>query len=265
MSAHLSFAVELARQAGELLLRYFRLAELSTSLKADKSLVTEADLAADELIAAAVRREYPDDRLLSEELAPELGRAAGESAGPAVWIIDPLDGTTNFSLGLHVWGVVIARAAAGRPETAVLYFPLTGELYSAARGQGAHLNGEPIAVRPPQTGRPSAFFSCCSRSHRRYRISVPYKTRILGSAAYSLCAVARGAAVLAFEATPKIWDIAAGSLLVEEAGGVVGGLDGRGAFPLASGVDYGRLSLPTLAAADREVLEKAKGQILPRN
>jgi len=262
MSAHLDFAVDLARQTGELLLGYFRRAGLSTHLKADKSLVTEADLAADELIAASLHAAYPQDRLLSEELAPALD--AGEGAGTALWIIDPLDGTTNFSLGLHVWGVLLARLVAGRPETAVLFFPLIDELYTAQRGAGARLNGEPIAVQPPQPGRPLAFFSCCSRSHRRYRISVPYKTRILGSAAYSLCAVARGAALLSFEAAPKIWDIAAGSLLVEEAGGVVAPLDSPPAFPLSPGVDYGSLSLPTLAAATPELLEKAREQIVPR-
>jgi myo-inositol-1(or 4)-monophosphatase len=200
--------------------------------------------------------------LLSEELAPSLAQA--ESKMPPVWIADPLDGTTNFSLGLHVWGVTIAHIVAGRPETAALYFPLIDELYTAGRGQGACLNGKPIAVSSPQSGARLAFFACCSRTHQRYQVSVPYKTRILGSAAYNLCAVARGAAVLSFEAAPKVWDIAGGSLLVEEAGGTVAALHGEPAFPLIAGTDYGLLDLPTLAAATPEILAKAKTQIISK-
>lgn len=265
MDASLAFAMELARETGQLLLRYFRAAKLETRLKADRSLVTEADLAADEFIASALKAAYPEDLLLSEELSPRLGGSEGRAADPGVWIIDPLDGTTNFGLGLHVWGVLLCRVMDGRPQVAALYFPLIDELYSVQRGEGARLNGERIGVRAPQPGQPQAFFACCSRTHRRYRVEVPYKTRILGSACYNLCAVARGAAVLSFEASAKIWDIAGGLLLVEEAGGKAAFLDGRAAFPLEAGVDYGGLSLPTLSSATPEILEKAKVQIVPRD
>jgi len=86
----------------------------------------------------------------------------------------------------------------------------------------------------------------------------------MGSAGYSMCAVAKGIAIVAFEATPKIWDIAAGWLLVSEAGGVIETLDFSHPFPIQPGFDYSRKNYPTLAAADRKVLERARAQILPK-
>jgi myo-inositol-1(or 4)-monophosphatase len=260
METPLAFAKQLARQAGELLLQHFSSPELHAHLKADRSIVTQADVAADSLITAAIRRRFPEDQLMSEELQPDYTAQENQLAYP-VWIIDPLDGTTNFSLGLHIWGVLLTRLVDGWPESTVAYFPHIDELYHAQRGQGAFLNGTPIHVQLPSPERPLSFFACCSRTFRRYQVSVPYKTRIMGSAAFSMCAVARGIAVLGFEATPRIWDIAGAWLLVSEAGGVVETLDGSQPFPLRPGVSYGSQSFPTLAAATPELAAKAHTQI----
>jgi myo-inositol-1(or 4)-monophosphatase len=260
MDSRLEFAAGLAQQAGDLLLDYFNPSGTRTRLKPDRTVVTEADLAADRWIAAAIHARFPGEALVSEELQP-IFQGTAESA----WVVDPLDGTTNFSLGLPVWGVSIARLAAGRPATAALYFPALGELYTAALGEGARLNGESIQVRPPEPDQPAAFFSCCSRTHRRYEVKVRYKTRILGSASYTLCATARGMAVLGFEATPKIWDIAAGWLLVGEAQGWVETLDGSSPFPLLPGFDYRLKNFPTVSAASEKLLAQAKEQIIPRS
>ncbi len=140
MTTTLDLAIQLARQAGELLVRFHASGELDARLKADYSLVTQADIESDQLIAGTIRQSFPDDLLLSEELQPDYTPTPAASAA-AVWVIDPLDGTTNFHLGLPFWGVSIARVVAGWPETAVLYFPQLGELYSAQKGQGASLNG----------------------------------------------------------------------------------------------------------------------------
>ena len=139
----LSFAIQLAQEVGKLLFGYFQSDELHAELKSDRSVVTQADLEADRVIKLAIRRGYPDDFLLSEEVQPG---EAGLEIPPdrAVWIIDPLDGTTNFSLGLHYWGVLLARLVNGWPELAVLYFPAVNELYTAQRGRGACLNHEPL-------------------------------------------------------------------------------------------------------------------------
>lgn len=256
MEANLEFAHEIAQQAGDLLRDSYRQSTKEIRRKSDHSLVTEADLAADRLIAEAIQQRYPDDQLLTEETYTTLtnGRAP-------VWVIDPLDGTTNFSMGFQIWGVSIARVVDGAPSLAVLHFPLLRETYTARAGRGAYLNGEPLQVRGLNAEQPSAFFSCCTRTHRRYRVQVPYKTRILGSAVFSFCAVARGTAIQAFEAAPKIWDIVGGWLLVEESGGAVETFDGRSPFPLQPEVDYSQLDLPTLAAASDALLTQARQQI----
>lgn len=263
MPASLDYAISLARQTGDLLIDYFKRTNLDTRLKADKSVVTEADIAADELISTALQQTYPNDLLLSEELSPS---ASGKdfSTQPGLWIVDPLDGTTNFSLGLHYWGILISYLEAGYPTQTVMYFPLLDELYTAQCGKGATLNGQSIQVEPPDPQKRTTYFSCCSRTHKRYRVSIPYKSRILGSAAYSLCAVARGIALVSFEATPKIWDIAGGWLLVQEAGGSVETLDGSQPFPIRLDQSYARQNFPTLAAANPSLLRQSHQQIVPR-
>ena len=261
-SQALSFAVRLAQDAGRLLLDYFEKAGLASSYKPDRTLVTEADFAVDRFISKAIAEDFPQDVNLSEELYPQISQAA--SSAKAVWVIDPLDGTTNFQLHLHIWGVLITRLIGGFPELSVQYFPKVNELYTAQHGRGAYLNGELLQIPSSSNQEKISFFSCCSRTFRNYKVNIPYKARILGSAAYSLCCVARGVAKLAFEATPKIWDLAAGWLLVEEAGGVLTTLDGSEPFPLDDQVDFGNQTFPLLAAASYEILERSRKQIEPR-
>ena len=263
MPEPLDVALDLAHQVGDLLKTYFEHADLDTHLKADNSVVTEADIAADELISSSLKKAFPNDLLLSEELSPEA-TGDGSSTGANLWIIDPLDGTTNFSLGLQYWGVLLTRLQAGYPVLTVMYFPLVHELYVAQRGHGASLNGQSLQVKPPDSQNRNTFFSCCSRTHKRYQVSIPYKSRILGSAAYSLCAVARGIALVSFEATPKIWDIAGGWLLVQEAGGAVDTLDDSQPFPVHLDRSYARQNFPTLAAATPELLQRSRSQIVPK-
>ena len=265
MTSPLQFATLLAHQAGELLRDYYSTNATQATLKPDHSIVTEADLASDRLIAKQIKKRFPGDILLSEELQPEYivgGDPAPDhrSPDPGVWVIDPLDGTTNFSLGLHYWGVSIARLVDGWPEIAAMYYPLLDQLYTAQKGAGAYLNGEPLHNLPPPEGQTS-FFACCSRTYRRYDVNIRYKTRILGCASYMLCAVALGIAAIGLESTAKIWDLAGGWLLVQEAGGVVGTLEGTQPFPLATGDDYRQKSFPILAAATRELAYRARDQI----
>ena len=273
MEDTLIFATSLARQVGALLMEYYQAPGLKASLKRDHSLVTEADLAADLLISESIHKQFPDELILSEEgqvtslqhaSKPMVDSSWSERYMPVTWIVDPLDGTTNFSLGMHFWGVLLTRLVSGWPEMTVLYFPLIGELYTAKLDGGAFLNDQPIHVQPPIPERPLSFFACCSRTYRLYSVRVPYKTRILGSASYTFCCVARGAAVLGFEATPKIWDIAGPWLLINEAGGVIQTLDGNLPFPLSKGVSYASLDFPTLAAATSELISKARQQIQPK-
>lgn len=259
MEPDLLFAVSLARQTGELLCQYFQDTRTKSQQKPDQSIVTDADIAADHLISQTIKRFYPDDILISEELHPYFK----DNVPGDVWVIDPLDGTTNFSLGLPVWGVLITRLQAGLPRLTAMYFPRLDEMYTAVSGNGAYLNGESIRVKPPDPAQPAAFFACCSRTFRYYRVSIPYKPRILGSAAYSFCALARGIAVVSFEATPKIWDIAGAWLLVNEAGGNIETYTGDNPFPLDSKHEYHRHNFPVLGAATPELTATARQKIQP--
>ncbi|MGD2027463.1 MAG: inositol monophosphatase family protein [Anaerolineales bacterium] len=260
MTDTLTFAENLAREAGQMLTSYFNLQGTSTATKEDKTLVTDADLAADSLIRDSIQSAFPDDHVLTEE----TGITPPETDRP-LWVIDPLDGTTNFSLGLHTWGVSIARLAGGYPKVAALYFPLFGELYSSRRGAGAFLNGQPLEINPAHAARRTAFFTCCSRTFRRYEVTVRYKTRILGSAAYDFCCVARGAAIAGFQATPKIWDIAAGWLVLEEAGGSAQLHSEGSPFPFRVKSGYQKVNYPTVMAANPDLGEKIRSQIARKN
>jgi myo-inositol-1(or 4)-monophosphatase len=259
MSNRLDFAEKLAQKAGETLSQYFRLEGVDADLKEDRTIVTKADLAADTLIRQEIEAAYPQDLILTEETNQiEL------NPDRPLWVIDPLDGTTNFSLGLHTWGVSIARLVAGYPEIAVLYFPLFQELYSARRGQGATLNHQPLSINPRHTRQSTSFFACCSRTFRKYDVNLRYKTRILGSAAYDFCIVARGAAIAGFQATTKIWDIAAGWLLVEEAGGLVELYGGGSPFPYLPHGEYINKTYPTMISANPTIAEKLRTGIKKR-
>lgn len=259
MSTSLDFVETLAQKTGLMLTKYFRLEGVDADLKSDRTMVTEADLAADSLIRQEIQAAYPDDLILTEET-----NQVRLSPDRPLWVIDPLDGTTNFSLGLHTWGVSIARLVAGYPETAALYFPLYQELYSAERGQGAYLNHQPLKIAPHPKQQTTAFFACCSRTLQKYDVSLRYKTRILGAAAYDFCCVARGAAIAAFQATSKIWDIAAGWLVLEEAGGIAELYGGGSPFPYLPESAYANTIFPTMMSANPEVAKKLRAGIKTR-
>ena len=255
----IEFTTRLARETGDLLLSYYQHSGTQSQRKPDRTVVTEADLAADRHLHNRISNTYPSDGILSEEAGTTYPK--GKSV---VWIIDPLDGTTNFSLGLHYWGVSIARLVNGYPDLGVLYFPLLDELFTAAKGSGAYLNGTRLEVKQPSPSQQTSFFSCCSRANRFYDVDIKYKTRILGSAAYGLATVARGSAVLAFEVTPKVWDFSASWLITQEAGGLIAPLFGDDPYPLAPGIDYENKSYPLLTAATAELLEEGRTKIRKR-
>jgi myo-inositol-1(or 4)-monophosphatase len=256
----LGFAINLAKQTGKLLQRYYNPEGVNASLKSDRTVVTEADIAADHYITQEIKVHFPGDQIISEESSH-----SSTSIQSPTWVIDPLDGTTNFSLGLSIWGISIARLINGYPEIAAIYFPLINELYTAQRGSGAFLNQKPVATRPPDPAHPMSFFACCSRSFRYFDIKIPYKTRILGSSAYSFCMVARGTALIALDAVPKIWDLSAAWLLVEQAGGVIDAFDGPRPIPISPDVDYSQTSYPLLAAANQKIFESSRGKIHRRS
>ncbi|NPA93253.1 MAG: inositol monophosphatase [Chloroflexi bacterium] len=252
------FAQGLALQVGRRLARRFEVARNNPRRKADRSLVTDADLEADEAFTRALEAAFPGVPVLSEErttILPETTTA---------WVLDPLDGTTNFALGLPLWGVLLAFVEDGQPTVGVAYFPVMDELFVAVRGQGATRNGAAIHTRGVDTAHETAFALVCSRSLRRYRLAWPWKMRILGSAGYEWTTVARGVAVASLQATPKVWDLAAPALVLTEAGGHWDVLQGENPFPLKAGVDYKNRDFPALAAASPELWQTLREGISPR-
>jgi myo-inositol-1(or 4)-monophosphatase len=250
------FTINLAIRTGELLLKFFNQTGIQASQKPDMTVVTEADLAADQLITNEIHKSFPDHEIISEESSYSY-----KNPNSVVWIIDPLDGTTNFSLGLPIWGVSIACLLNGTPEIGVAYFPIIKELYFAQQGYGAFLNHNRMTTRAPDPTQPMSFFACCSRSFRQFDISIPYKPRIMGSGVYNFCLVARGSALLGLDAAPKIWDLAAAWLLVEEAGGIISPFEGPSPFPIAQNIDYQDNNYPTLAGATADIFTFGQGKI----
>jgi myo-inositol-1(or 4)-monophosphatase len=255
----LKYTLDLAQKTGKLILEFYNRAGIQGNLKTDRTVVTAADLAADRLLRESLQRDFPQDGILSEEENTIFPRDK-----EYVWIIDPLDGTTNFSLGLHYWGISIARIKNGYPDLGVLYFPMLDELFSASRGGGAELNGSQLKVNPDMEALPATFFSHCSRTQRNYDVKIRYKPRILGSAAYGLVTVARGSAILAMEVTPKIWDLSASWVITKEAGGTIASLNGKSPFPLHPGTDYEKVSYPLLVAPTPEIWETGRQNILKK-
>lgn len=253
MTDPLQYAEQLARETGRLLLNYYQSPATRSTLKPDHTILTEADLAADRHLTASLQTHFPEDDILSEE-------ANTYYRGNTTWVIDPLDGTSNFALGVHYWGVSIARIANGWPELAALYFPVIGEMYTARLGEGAFLNGVPIRTSASQSPRHVAFFTCDSRVYRKYQVDIPYKARILGSAAYNFCALARGVSTIGFETTPRIWDIAASWLVLKEAGGAITAY-ADDPFPLQPSTDYKPIPYPLLGAENEEALAQARKRI----
>ncbi len=252
------FAQGLALQIGRRLARRFEEARNHPRRKADRSLVTDADLEADEALTAALEAAFPGVPVLSEE------RATALPATDAAWVLDPLDGTTNFALGLPMWGVLLAFVENGFPAVGVAYFPVMDELFVAIRGQGAFRNGEAIRTRGVDAAHDTAFALVCSRSQRRYRLQWPWKLRILGSAGYDIAMVARGVAIAALESTTKVWDLATPALLLSEAGGHWETLGGQPLFPLQTDRDYKTLDFPILAAASPDLWHTLRAGVKPK-
>jgi myo-inositol-1(or 4)-monophosphatase len=222
---------EVARAgARELLARFRRLASDEVIEKARNDLVSTADRAAEAAILAAIRERFPGHRVLSEE----AGRL-GEGEGP-IWIVDPLDGTANFVHGFPHFAVSVAVEDEGRLMLAVVLDPLKGDIFRAAAGRGVWWNGRPCRVSDRQ-GLAGAMlatgFPFRSARHVDAYLSVfrelflrCHGVRRAGSAALDLAYTACGIFDAFFELALGPWDIAAGALLVEEAGGTVSDMQG---------------------------------------
>jgi len=217
-------AVEAARAAGTIIRRYYG-TDVAVELKGHDDPLTAADRESNACIHEIVTRAFPDDGWLSEETADSTARLSRRR----VWIVDPLDGTKEFTQHIPEFCVCIALVEDGRPIVGVELNPVADRLYVAARGQGTTVNGSPARVSTQRVVSRAEVLA--SRSEDKRGEWDAFKSRctvvLTGSVAYKLAELSTGSGDATFTLTPKNeWDICAGSLLVEEAGGRVTGLDG---------------------------------------
>ena len=238
-------AIAAAREAGSILRERLGRAR-DIQFKGVVDLVTDADRAAEAAIAGAIRAAFPDHRILGEEGA--RGERAGSATlddSPFGWIVDPLDGTTNYAHGFPHFAVSIGVERAGVVVIGVIYDPLRDELFVAERGAGATLNGVPIRVSATTelirsllaTGFPYDLALRAERAIIWQRFLVRCQSiRGTGSAALNLAYLAAGRIDGFWEDPLQPWDMAAGSLLIEEAGGKISALDGGAFDPYGTGL-----------------------------
>ena len=231
-SANLNVMIKAARRAARGLVRDFGEVEnLQVSMKGAGDFVSKADLKAEETIKDVLMEARPAYGFLAEE-----GGESEAGDGMHRWIVDPLDGTTNFLHGLPHWAVSIALERKGELIAAVIYDPVKDELFSAEKGQGAWMNDRRLRVSKRRdflesifsTGVPFANSPHLPKALKEYAVLMPRCAglRRFGAAALDLAYVAAGRYEAFWERGIQPWDVAAGLLLVKEAGGLIGPLDG---------------------------------------
>lgn len=228
----------------------FAAGAIATERKADGSLITACDRWSDRTLVEALRQAIPGAGVLSEE---------GNTCMPAqewVWVLDPLDGTTNFSAGIPHWTISLALLHHRQPVLGWLESPATGQRLIAVRDEGVELNGRRLAA-PEGMLSPSACASLCTRSmvvlQRRAADTFPCKLRMFGVASTNMSSVALGQTLAALECSPKIWDLAAAWLVLDELRCPIECLDGS-PFPAEPGAELGATSYPLLTVGRPELL-----------
>jgi len=227
MDTIMAVARDAALKGGRVLLEFLD-SDLEVSAKGPRNLVTAADLAAERTIIDTIRHHFPQDSILAEE-------SGVHGAGEHQWVIDPLDGTTNFSHRYPFFSVSLAYRVEGRIQLGVVYDPVAKELFSATLGGGAQLNGKPIRVSDQSDLRHGFLATGFSYDYEEMETNLDLFAQVSrrvqavrrdGSAALDLCYVACGRFDGYWELSLSPWDMAAGWLVVEEAGGRVANLDG---------------------------------------
>jgi myo-inositol-1(or 4)-monophosphatase len=237
---YLATAVEIVLRAGDI-----QRAGQESGFRIDKKgsidLVTEVDLACERMCRETIAERFPGHDILAEELG---GASPGGTASRFRWVFDPLDGTTNYAHGLPIYCSSLALEIDGRADVAAIYDPTRRELFTAERGEGSYLNGRALRVSQTSTLIDSLLVTGFPYSVHEERgelvalfghfLGRARAVRRLGSAALDLCYVAAGRFEAFWEQHLKPWDVAAGALIVEEAGGEVSGMDGAPFDPAAA-------------------------------
>ena len=226
---------------------------ICASNKADGSLITSCDLWSDQTIVDGLASIAPDEGVLSEE---------GEKCIPntkAYWVVDPLDGTTNFAAGIPYWSISVARFVDRKPQASFLIIPTLKKKFVSIKGKGVWLNNQKID--PKQNNYQSECISLCSRSikilQKKPTSVFPGKIRLLGVSSLNLTSVAMGQTFGAIESTPKIWDIAAAWLLLEELNCSIEWLK-TNPLDLVSGQNLSNVNFPLIAGRSIEKIQTLK-------
>ncbi len=209
---------------------------VTATRKADDSPVTDADHAAQAAILDAISSEYPEHAVLTEEPVPEPDRHAPAATSEYCWIVDPIDGTRNFARGVGVWSTSVGVLRRGRPVAGAIYDATSSRIFSASVADGAWCGDQSLTTIGREIDSDTTI--AISSLHRRRMPPAlqtwleRYQLRNIGSLCLHLVWVAAGMADAAFGADCKLWDIAAGSLLIEEAGGIVTDHQGHAVWPV---------------------------------
>ena len=226
---------------------------ISASNKADGSLITSCDLWSDKTIVDGLASIAPNEGVLSEEGGKKIPNTK------AYWVVDPLDGTTNFAAGIPYWSISVARFVDGRPQSSFLIIPTLNKKFVSIKGKGVWLNNQKID--PKQNNYQSECVSLCSRSikilQKKPNSVFPGKIRLLGVSSLNLTSVAMGQTFGAVESTPKIWDIAAAWLLLEELDCSIEWLE-TNPLDLVSGQNLSDVNFPLIACRSIEKIEILK-------
>lgn len=222
---HLPTIHDWAEEASEISRHYFNRAE--AQVKADRSVVTAADIEIERLLRERIHETYPDHSIIGEEQGGE------HSDAPYTWAIDPIDGTANFVEGIPIWGTSIGLLHHGKPVLGCFHMPIVGDWYEVDLEGPPTFNGKQIWVTEDDLLDSESWICTPSNVHRRYHVVHPGKVRSLGSLAAHLCYVARGTAVGAIIGTPYVWDMAAGLAILQRAGGDIRTLKGGDPIDLA--------------------------------
>ncbi len=235
LSQMLETAVVAARLAGQHALEQLRY--IHRTIKNGNELVTQADPACQKLIINHIQKIYPEHGFIAEE-GPDgkLLQIPPRTGTPVWWIIDPIDGTNNYANGLPSFCVSIAAMVEGKPILGVIFDPSTDTMYSAVQGADALMNGSSITVNADPINK-FASFAIDSHTHPETnggikKIMELTRFRCLGSTALHMAYVAQGAMIGMVTSSVKLWDIAAGIILIEQAGGIVTDLNGKQTFPI---------------------------------
>lgn len=226
LQEHLLVATDLAHRGGSLAKDLF--GKTACSQKSDRSVVTEADKRVQDLIVEDLTRRYPTHGLIAEE-STELACSRPRGDADFVWSIDPIDGTRNYASGVSVYCCSVALLYRGTPIVGAIYEPNLDYLFSASSNTPSTLNGQPIIVKHRSFSRETVLaFTIGTYAQRPaylHHIMDRCTMRNSGSAALQLAMAAAGMIDLTINCTVKLWDIAAGALIVERAGGVVHPID----------------------------------------